>query len=107
MEIKGLDEVQRELSRLAEKAHKLEGTHSVSAAELLAPAFIQAHTRQYDTAQEWFDASPFRVESSEDFAAIPDAEWDAYVRSTTDFSSWQEMLEDAGRELIERKLFGR
>ena len=107
MEIKGLDELQRELQRMAEKAHDLDGTHTVTVAQLLTPAFIQAHTREYNTGQEWFDASPFKVETMEDLEAIPDAEWDAYVRSTTDFASWEEMLAEAAKELIERQLFGR
>ena len=39
--------------------------------------------------------SEWTVESVEDFEAIPDGPWDAYVQQTTQFRSWKEMQESA------------
>jgi hypothetical protein len=105
MKIKGIDEVQRRLRQLSERAQALDGTHEVSVNEILTPDFIQAHTR-YASVDEWFEASPFKIATTEDFAAIPDEHWNDYVRTTTDFESWQEMLEAAGAQYVQAKLFG-
>jgi hypothetical protein len=51
-----------------------------------------------------FDASGFKIESPEDFAAIPDAEWDQFIRDNTTFASWEAMLGEAGGEWAARKL---
>ena len=105
-EWKGLDTLQRNLQRLGDRARALDGTHSVPLSELLHPGFIRAHVRGCSTVEEWFQKSGFKVDSTDDFKAIPDAEWDAYIRSSTSFSSWEDMLKAAGTEMVKRKLFG-
>lgn len=40
-------------------------------------------------------ANGFKVESEDDFKAIPDAEWDVFIHDNTSFGSWREMLEAA------------
>jgi len=105
MKIKGLDEVQRNLRKLSERAQALHGTHSVRVEEILTPDFVQAHTR-YGSVDEWFAASPFKIETREDLEAIPDEAWGEYVRTTTDFDAWQEMLEAAGAHYVQAKLLG-
>lgn len=103
MKIKGLDEFSRKLNDLAKKAEALDGQHSVPVNELLTPSFISKHTR-FSSAEEMFEASGFKVESQEDFAAIPDAEWDEYIRSVSSFANWQEMLGAATKEWAAKKL---
>lgn len=49
-------------------------------------------------------ASGFKVESSEDFAAIPDAAWDAFITSRTRFASWGEMKDAAAGGWARRQL---
>jgi hypothetical protein len=49
-------------------------------------------------------ASPFEVETAEDFKAIPDDEWDVFIRKTTPFDSWQEMQKEAGVEWLRERL---
>lgn len=51
-----------------------------------------------------FDASGFKVESQEDFAAIPDVEWNEFIRSISSFSDWQTMLGEAGATWAAKKL---
>jgi hypothetical protein len=103
LQVKGLDQMQRELRKIQDRLESVAGTHQVSADRLLTPRFIQTHT-DYETVDEWFAASPFKIENTADFAAIPDDQWDAYVQKTTSFLSWQEMLTRAGTEYLEAVL---
>jgi hypothetical protein len=58
----------------------------------------------FPTIEAMTDASGFKIESQEDFEAIPDAEWDVFVRSRTRFSTWKEMQAKAGEEYVVRRL---
>jgi len=71
--------------------------------ELLTDDFVSQHT-SFSSVDEMFAASGFKVETQEDFAAIPDAEWDNYIRSISSFDGWQSMLGAAGQEWAKRKL---
>jgi hypothetical protein len=51
-----------------------------------------------------FERSGFKVESQEDFAAIPDEPWDDFIRSNTSFFNWREMLQAAGAAWAKSKL---
>lgn len=103
MRIKGLDEFQRKLTQLAKNAEKLDGKHSVPVTELLTPAFVSKHTR-FSSADELFEKSGFKIEGPEDFAAIPDAEWDNYIRSISSFSGWKAMLSEATGAWTKKRL---
>ncbi len=104
----GLDALQRNLRRLQDRARVLDGAHSIPIGELLHPGFIRTHVRGCSTVEEWLQKSGFKIEPADDFKAIPNADWDAYVRSSTSFSSWEEMLKAAGTEteMVKRQLFG-
>lgn len=95
--IEGLDELQKKLDDLAKKAEAIDGQHSVPVSELLTDSFVSQHT-SFSSAEEMFKASGFKVETQEDFAAIPDAEWDNYIRSISSFDGWQSMLGAAGEQ---------
>jgi hypothetical protein len=103
--VTGLDDMKRNLRDLAKRARDLNGTHSVVLRDLLTPEFIQSHTK-HSSIDAWFAASGFTIESTADFEAIPDQEWDDYVRSTTDFASWEEMLKTAGSAYFTANLIG-
>ena len=49
-----------------------------------------------------FEASGFAMETPEDFAAIPDAEWDAFIASRTRFADWRTMQEKAAADWFSR-----
>jgi hypothetical protein len=99
----GLDEFQRKLTDLANRAQSLSGTRNVPVTDLLTPEFVQACSR-FQSAEELFEASGFVINTPEDFAAIPDAEWDTFISSNTSFSSWEAMLGDAGGAWAARQL---
>lgn len=102
-QIKGLDNLEKKLGKLAKNAAKLDGQHNVPVAELLTPAFISQHT-QFASADELFEQSGFKIESQEDFSAIPDEDWDKYIRSVSNLNSWQAMLSKAGEVWITKQM---
>lgn len=103
MNMRGFDNFRKKLDRLAKNAAALDGQHNVPITELLTPAFVSRHTR-FASADELFDQSGFKIENPEDFAAIPDEEWDKYICSVSSFSGWQAMLSKAGEAWATKKL---
>ena len=92
------------LRKLEQCARELDGTHQVPVQELLSTKFMQEHS-PFSSFEAMLAASPFSVNSAEDFKAIPDADWDAFVRENTRFSSWREMLSAASAEWMKQRLF--
>lgn len=103
IKVKGLEEVSKQLNELSKRAKELGGSHSVPIDELLTTEFLSAHTR-FATFEEMARVSGFKIEKQEDFAAIPDDQWDGFVRSESRFGSWEEMLQHAGEAWAARKL---
>lgn len=103
LKIEGLDKLQKQLKNLARKAEQLDGKHTVPVKELLTNKFILKHT-SFSTAEELFEASGFKVETQEDFAKIPDKEWDEYIRANSSFENWQDMLGAAAQVWTVSKL---
>lgn len=101
--ITGLKELQKGLDDLAQRAQALDGKHSVPISELLTPSFLSSCSR-FLAFDEFFAASGFQVNSEEDFAAIPDEQWDAFIRANTTFSNWEEMLGAAGEAWVQKRL---
>lgn len=92
------------LHRLRRNAEALHGTHKIPVADLLSADFMRS-VSSFASFEEMLAQSPFTVDSAEDFKAIPDAEWDDYVRKTTRFSSWREMLQAAAAAWTKARLF--
>lgn len=103
IQFSGLDDLEKELTEMAQRAEELDGTHEVPLNELLPRTFMQKHSR-FSSFDQFLDESPFTVETSEDFDAIPNAEMDTYVSSVTDFDSWEDMLDEATQEYVSRKM---
>lgn len=100
--ITGLDEAMKKLNELQKKAKAI-NQQSVPVSEILTPAFLLRHT-PFGSADEMYQASGFKIETSDDFAAIPDEEWDAFIRSISSFSDWNAMLNEAGKEWATKML---
>ena len=96
IKIEGLDKLQNKLNDIVDKARALDG-RTVPMSELLTASFLSRYTR-FLSASELFEASGFKVESTEDFKAIPDDQWDDFIRSISSFDSWEAMLAAAGKE---------
>jgi hypothetical protein len=100
--INGLDEAMKKLNDLQKKAESI-NKQSVPISEVLTPSFLLRHT-PFGSAEEMYEASGFRIETPEDFEAVPDDEWDAFIRSISSFADWQSMLNEAGKEWATKKL---
>jgi len=103
VKINGLDGIIRTFEDIAEKAKALAGEHNVPFSELLTPEFLSRHTRFKDF-EEMLTTSGFKVNSTEDFKAIPELEWDIFVQSTSTFTNWQAMLDEAFSDWTTNKL---
>ncbi len=99
--IDGFDELQRIINRLQTNIENLQG--EVSFRELFPPGFMARNTN-FTSFDDLLAESGFKVETREDFANIPDGEWDAFIASTTRFANWEEMLQKAFEEYAQRKL---
>jgi hypothetical protein len=91
------------LRRLQDNLRGLSQTGSVPLTEVLSPAFMRSHTR-FASFEAMVEASPFAVQSAEDFAAIPNDERDAFVRSATTFQSWEAMQQAGGAAWAKERL---
>jgi hypothetical protein len=90
-----------DIKRLQNRLQALNGRHAVPLMELFAEEFMLLNT-DYPSFARMIEASGFRVDSEEGFAAIPDAEWDAFVVSHTRFASWDEMRRAAAARWVSR-----
>jgi hypothetical protein len=99
----GFDQVSRKLRDLQRRAEKLDGLHGVKFDELFPPSFMRRYS-DFETIGAMVDASGFRVESADDFARIPDDEWDRFVASRTRFANWREMQDKAAAEWTGKRL---
>jgi hypothetical protein len=102
-EIKGMEELQNNLDNLAKRAEQLHGSHDIPLRELLTPSFMAACSR-FAAIDEMLDASGFKIESADDFKAIPESERNAFVKNNTSFDGWQDMLRAAVAEWSKKKL---
>jgi hypothetical protein len=93
----------RKLRNIQRKAEQLDGDHAVSLTELFPDDFMLRNT-EFPSIDSMFEASGFKVSSGEDFAAIPDEEWDTFVHERTRFASWDELKSAAVQEWVARRL---
>jgi hypothetical protein len=104
VEMKGFDEVQNRLEDMAERAAELDGKQrTVPLSDLLNDDFISEHS-SFASFNELLAKSPFKVETKEDFEAIPDAKWDSYIAANTSFESWEEMQHQAATKYLAKQL---
>ncbi|HLE03118.1 MAG TPA: hypothetical protein VI729_00670 [Anaerolineales bacterium] len=101
--VHGLDDAIRKLFDLQRKAAELHGEHSIPISDLFPDPFMVANT-DFAKIQDMLDASGFPASTSEEFSAIPDDQWDAFVASRTKFPSWQAMLDAGTAEWVSLKL---
>lgn len=101
--IEGFDGLGEELRELSEDAEAVDGSHEIPMDELFPSSFMETYT-EFGSLEEFFTASPWDVETREDFKQIPEKKFDEYVNENTGFSDWEAMLSVAAREWIARQL---
>lgn len=92
----GLKKLQKNMKELGEQ-------QSIAIPELFPPSFIENCSRFKDV-QELFNLSGFKIDSIEDFSAIPDEDWDRYIRENTSYPSWIEMQKAGATAWTKKKL---
>lgn len=100
LRVTGLDAVKKDVF---DKLNSVAGTHTVAISEVLTEVFVAKHTK-FPSVGEMFDASGFQIRSENDFSAIPDNEWDDFIRAISDYDSWASMLTAAKKEWVVKKL---
>jgi len=90
-----VDELHDRASALSEDADAL--------AAVFPPSFMQRHT-DAESFERFVEESEWTVSSREEFAAIPQREFDDYVADRTSFGDFEEMLGQAGEEGMARQL---
>lgn len=102
-EMKGLDKLQKDLKNMEKAARELEGKQTVPLSVLFNDSFMLKYTK-FDNLDALFENSDFEVETDEDFAKIPDDQWDQYINEVTDFENWEEMMSKAAELYALKKL---
>lgn len=100
--IEGLDELQEKLDALTQKVQELDGKN-IPMSEVLTSDFISRSTK-FSSLEDLLEASGFKIESQDDFAAIPVDDLDRFIRSNSLFDSWNALLSAAGSEWAKKKL---
>lgn len=103
VEMDGFDDFEDSLGALADRAEELDGDNEVTLGELLSPSFMQRYT-DFESLEEFFEASPWTVETEDDLEEIPDDKFNEYVDQHTEFSDDEEMLAAAGEYWVARQL---
>lgn len=101
VEIEGFDEFEGELGDLVDRLERIGGELPMT--DLYPPVFMRTYT-EFGCFRAFMDASPWLIESAEDFDSIPSIAFDRYVSEHTDFASWDAMLRVAGREYVLRQI---
>jgi hypothetical protein len=91
------------LDKLQKRAEKLDGNQEVPLNELFKASFMDHYT-SHSTIDEFIKAGGFVFETNEDFENIPEEKLDQHVRNSTNFESWNEMLNKAGEHWIAKEL---
>ena len=91
------------LNKLKKNLEDLHGQHKVGLSETLTSEFL-TECSGFSDLNQLFNASGFKIESPEDFKAIPDNEWEEFIVSNTRFESWQAMQEAALDKYMKSKI---
>lgn len=102
-EVYGFDKLEKKLKQMENAAKEMDGVNEYSFEELFPPAFMRKYTSM-QTIEEFLDNCGFPANTNEEFEAIPEDDFDIYVRDKTSFSSWENMQEKSAEELIKRRL---
>lgn len=82
------------LERLLKNARELEKKTAVPFLEVMNSNFVSEHSRFSDF-YELCRGAGYEVKTTDDFEAIPDAEWEEFIKQETGFGSWNEMQQAA------------
>ncbi|UAL42139.1 hypothetical protein K8B83_14770 [Shewanella inventionis] len=91
------------LNKLKKNLEDLHGTHKVELSDILTPEFL-GECSSFSDLNQLFIASGFDVKNPEDFKAIPDDEWEAFITNNTTFNSWEKMQQAAMNKYVHSRI---
>ncbi|MGL6455025.1 hypothetical protein [Aeromonas caviae] len=91
------------LRQLTKNLEEISDITKLTLVELMPPQFV-SNCSSFPSIDELFDASGFKIDTPEDFAAIPDDEWDSFIIENTSYESWSEMQQAAADEYFKAVL---
>lgn len=103
MRIKGIDQLSKRLTQIAENAKNLNGPHDVPMSELFNDEFMASHTK-FSSLDAFFDASGFDTSEPGFLDKIPRGELDSFVADHSQFANWTEMVQSAGGKWAKAQL---
>ncbi len=104
MSVSGFDELSKKLGELSTSAQKLaEKEQVIPLPELLNPEFI-SECSKFDSVEDMFNSSGYKIKNQEDFAEIPSDQWDDFIKTNTSHESWKAMLGAAVQNWTAKKL---
>ncbi|MBC1564152.1 hypothetical protein [Listeria booriae] len=103
MNINGFDDLQKNLNKLQKNAEKLQGTTEISFDDLFSNDFMKSNT-DYSDIYTFLSEGGFDISNSDAFNNTDEKTLDAYVKSKTNFDSWEDMKGTAGQEYALKQL---
>lgn len=100
VQIEGFEELAEQMDDLSAS---LDVDQDIPMEELFTDGFMATNT-EFDSISDFFEESPWTIESEEGFQSIDEDEFDRYVDKHTGFSSWEAMLSAAAREWLTRQM---
>ena len=104
MKIKGLDKLQKNIKKLEQNAKKMDGDNSIPFNELFSYEFMNKNTN-FDSIDDFFRSSGIEVNSQEELQELDERILDDAVVRFTQYSSWDEMIHEAGAVFFKKQLF--
>jgi hypothetical protein len=101
--VTGLKELERKLKDIGDRAQKLQGTTDTPLSELLTAEFLKTCSR-FSSLNELFNASGFVITDADDFKAVPDGQWNEFIKQNTSFANWNELLSAAAKDWTKDQL---
>ena len=103
IKVTGLKELEQKLKDIGDRAQKLQGTTNVPLSELLTVEFLKTCSR-FNSLSEMFNASGYVITNADDFKAVPDDQWDKFIKQNTSFADWNELLGAAAKDWTKDQL---
>lgn len=101
MNIDGSYHIQKMLRKAYGGAKELLKADEVFVLPLLTDSFVERYTTFF-TAQQMFNESGFVIRNAKELKGIPADEWDSFIARSSEFDSWNEMLQAAISEYSNR-----
>jgi hypothetical protein len=101
--INGLEDIQKSISKLQKKNESLDGTNEIPIGELCTEDFIKRYT-EFQSIEEMMSAGGVDFKSEKEFQLETDKSWNRFVSKNSDFCNWESMLEEATSQWVSKKL---